>query len=315
MSIAFPTHIAVVGGCNFDIYATPYQPLISADSNPGSVFTTPGGVGRNIAENLARLGVQTKMLTALGRDAFGDAIIQQAQEVGLDLSHALRLPHLSTSVYMCINQNDGDIAVAVSDMKICDQIAPAYLQQYGQILQDASLVVADANLTQDTLLFLSQHYGNKLCIDCVSTPKAERVKACLKDLFCLKANRTEAAVVSGVDIHTDDDVAMAAEVLHRKGVQRVIITLGGSGAYVSAAEEAYTMPLMPGDTLNTSGCGDAFFAGALLALTEKQNVTEVLRHGLAMARICAASQSAVSQTVNRQQLTDTLQQYQGGAWK
>lgn len=309
------SYIAVVGGCNFDIYATPQKALIQADSNPGQVFTAPGGVGRNIAENLARLAVPTKMLTALGEDAFGDAILQQANAVGIDLSNALRLPHASTSVYLCINQNDGDIAVAVSDMDICSRIDPAYLKIGAHVLENASFVVADANLSEETLLYLAQHYGNKLCIDCVSGPKATRVKACLNGLFCLKANRAEAAIVSGIPVHTAQDAANAAKLLHQQGVRRVIITLGEEGAFVSDALEASAMPLMPGETRNTSGCGDAFFAGALLAMAENQPVIQILRHGLAMARICAASQSAVSPLVSRQQLADTLEHYQGDAWQ
>ena len=95
----------------------------------------------------------------------------------------------------------------------------------------------------------------------------------------------------------------------------MIITLGEEGAFVSDALEASAMPLMPGETRNTSGCGDAFFAGALLAMSENQPVIQILRHGLAMARICAASQSAVSPLVSRQQLADTLEHYQGDAWQ
>ena len=99
------------------------------------------------------------------------------------------------------------------------------------------------------------------------------------------------------------------------GIRWVIITLGELGAYVSNGNEAFAMPLMPGETNNTSGCGDAFFAGALTALAENQPICNVLRWGLAMARLCAASPSAVSPKVTRQALEDTLQYYQGGAWQ
>lgn len=312
MNTAHHPYVAVVGGCNFDIYATPDQPLLQADSNPGHIFTAPGGVGRNIAENLSRLNVPTIMLTALGTDAFGDAIIKQASETGLDLSHALRLPHASTSVYMCINQNDGDIAVAVSDMDICTRINPAYLQEHTHMLEGAAFVVADANLTEETLLYLSEKYGHKLCVDCVSVPKATRLKSCLKHLFCVKANRAEGSAISGVSIQTVQDASNAANMLHQYGVQRVIISLGEDGAYVSDTIESHLLPLMPGETLNTSGCGDAFFAGALLATVEQRPILEILKYGLAMARICAASNAAVSPLVTRQHLSETLHKHEGG---
>lgn len=307
--------IVVVGGCNFDIYATSHKPLLAADSNPGMVYTTPGGVGRNIAENLARLDSPTCMLTALGNDAFGDAIVKQAETIHLDLSKALRLPHASTSVYVCINQNDGDIAVAVSDMDICEEINPAYLQSCEDVLQAAEIVVADANLSKETLTYLSAHYGQKLCVDCVSGPKAEKLLPLLQDVYCIKANRAEAEIISGVHVNTDKDAAVAAEKLHAKGIHWVIITLGESGAYVSNPNHSCAMPLMPGETSNTSGCGDAFFAGAIAALVNQKPVHDITRWGLAMARLCAASPFAVSSQVTRQALQDTLQTYQGGAWK
>lgn len=307
--------MVVVGGCNFDIYATSHHPLRASDSNPGFVYTTPGGVGRNIAENLARLGSSVRMLTALGTDAFGDAIVKQADVIRLDLSRGLRLPHASTSVYVCINQNDGDIAVAVSDMDICNEINPAYLQTCSDVLDTAEIVVADANLTKESLTYLAENYSSKLCVDCVSGPKAEKLLPLLENLYCIKANRSEAEIISGIPVKDAADAALAAQKLHSMGIRWVIITLGELGAYVSNGSEAFAMPLMPGETNNTSGCGDAFFAGALTALAENQPIRNVLRWGLAMARLCAASPSAVSPKVTRQALKETLQYYQGGAWQ
>jgi len=305
---------AVVGACNFDIYATSDQTLIEADSNPGRVYTTPGGVGRNIAENLARLNVKTAMLTALGKDTFADAILKNANEVGLDLSQALRLPYGSTSVYVCLNKPDGDIALAVSDMESSQLISPAYLEAHAALLTTSDLVVADANLSQDALCHLWRHYRSKLCVDCVSTPKSTKIAAITDGLYCLKANRSEAGALTGVAVKTTEDARRAAEILHRQGVQFVIITLGEDGAMLSDGQTAPHMPLMPGETLNTSGCGDAFFAGALYALSFREPTANVLRSGLAMARICASSNAAVSPAVSPELLKEIIQTHQGGAW-
>lgn len=307
--------IVVVGGCNFDIYATSAEKLLEADSNPGAVTTSAGGVGRNIAENLARLQHPTIMLSALGDDAFSDAIRKNAAETGLDLSHCLVLPHLSTSVYVCINKPDGDIALAVSDMGICDQITPGYLSACSQVLEEAVCVVADANLTGDALAYLAAHYGEKLFVDCVSATKVMKLSPILPHAYCLKANRSEASALSGVAIRTPEDAEKAAVVLHQAGVKLVIITLSENGAYLSNETSEAIMPLMPGETLNTSGCGDAFFAGLVAAHTSTTDVKELLRNGLAMARLCAASAGAVSSQITPQLLEQTLIRYQGGAWQ
>lgn len=271
-------------------------------------------MGRNIAENLARLGCDTRMLTVMGTDAFGDAIAKNAAEAGLDLSCALRLPRLSTSVYVCINKPDGDIAVAISDMDSSREITPDYLADNSEVLQNAQLVVADANLSQDALLHLWQRYSHKLCVDSVSTPKSRKLLPVLKGLHCIKTNRAEAAAISGLPVNNAADAHFAAKALHQAGVCNVIITLGEDGALLSNGEEALHMPLMPGETINTSGCGDAFFAGALYAMCRNDDLRTILRSGLAMARICAAANSAVSPIVSPFALAKTLQTFQGGAW-
>ncbi|MBR4068242.1 MAG: carbohydrate kinase family protein [Clostridia bacterium] len=309
------TSIIVIGACNLDIYATSSAVLIPADSNPGLVYTTPGGVGRNIAENLARLACNTKMLTALGQDAFADAIIRNAESSGIDLSDALRLPHFSTSVYVCINKPDGDIEVAVSDMDICKQISPDYLERYSDQLSNAALIVTETNLTQETLNYLCSRYQDKLCIDCVSVAKSKKTLSLLDGLYCLKANRGEAAAISGMSVTTEAEARLAAEQLHRAGVQLVIITLGEDGALISDRQQMLSMPLMPGETKNTSGCGDAFFAGAIVALSRQADLKHILRSGLAMSRLCAEACNAVSHEICPELLEKTIQNYQGGLWQ
>lgn len=306
--------IVVVGGCNFDIYATSAWSLLESDSNPGSVTTSPGGVGRNIAENLARLQQPTVMLSALGDDAFAQAIRNNAASCGLDLSRVLVLPHFSTSIYVCINKPDGDIAVAVSDMGICEQISPDYLSGCSEVLEEAHCVVADANLSEEALYHLASHYGFKLFVDSVSATKVTKLSPILPHLYCLKANRSEVSALSGVETHSLEDVRRAAHILHQSGVKLVIVTLGEDGAYLCDGESEAVMPLMHGETLNTSGCGDAFFAGVIAAFSHPVDIKLLLRNGLAMSRICAASDGAVSSQLSPQLLQEILTRYQGGAW-
>lgn len=80
--------VIVIGGVNCDISGTPEEALRLGDSNPGSITLTAGGVGRNIAENLARLGRRVSLLTALGEDANGDFIRASCRVLGIDLSLA-----------------------------------------------------------------------------------------------------------------------------------------------------------------------------------------------------------------------------------
>ena len=94
------TYAAVVGGVNMDIGGQSYAPLIAGDSNPGRVQMSLGGVGRNIAHNMALLGLDVRLLTAFGDGLSAQRIAASCGELGIDISQALQVPGGSTSTYL-----------------------------------------------------------------------------------------------------------------------------------------------------------------------------------------------------------------------
>ena len=121
------SYAVVVGGVNVDIGGRSSASLIAADSNPGTVKISLGGVGRNIAHNLSLLGTDVRMLTAFGDDLHGQRIAASCAELGIDASHARRVTGGTTSTYLYLTDEQGEMALAISDMGICDRITPAYL--------------------------------------------------------------------------------------------------------------------------------------------------------------------------------------------
>ena len=107
-------YAVVVGGVNIDIGGQVFRPLIGRDSNPGRVTMSVGGVGRNIAHNMSLLGMRVKLFTAFGDDIYARKILESCEELGIDTSTALRVPGEATSIYLYINDSDGDSIVAVS---------------------------------------------------------------------------------------------------------------------------------------------------------------------------------------------------------
>ena len=110
--------IFVIGGVNMDIAGTPDAALRTGDSNPGRVTMTPGGVGRNIAENMCRLGRQVSLVTVLGSDPYADAVREHSRNVGIDLSRSFTDPMGRTSTYLCLNEQNGDLHAAVRDVPL-----------------------------------------------------------------------------------------------------------------------------------------------------------------------------------------------------
>ncbi|WP_406241749.1 PfkB family carbohydrate kinase [Tissierella carlieri] len=122
-------YVSVIGGANIDIIGTPYYNLTPNDSNPGRTTLTLGGVARNIAENLSRLGVNIEFITVLGNDSYSREIEHSCQELNISLEHSQIMPNERTSTYICINNELGEMQVAISDMEIYKYITPSYLQK------------------------------------------------------------------------------------------------------------------------------------------------------------------------------------------
>lgn len=288
------TYAVVVGGVNVDIGGRSFEPLVAADSNPGRVSMSFGGVGRNIAHNLSLLGTDVRLLTAYGDDAYGAQVAASCSELGIDLSHALRTAEAPTSTYLYIADNLGEMSLAVSDMSVCEKITPAYLASQLPLLQNAQVVVADTNIPKESLEFLAQNCNVPLFIDPVSTIKAEKIRGILHKIHTLKPNALEASLLSGVEINNVDDAKKAAKKLLELGVHRVFISMGGNGVCAARGEECMVLPPITGNRINTTGCGDAFMAALTWAYLEGMDLQHTALAGLAAGSIAMESAETIN---------------------
>ena len=238
------------------------------DSNPGCVTYSLGGVGRNIAHNMRLMGLDVRMLTAYGDDMNGQRIAAACSELGMDMTHANVIPGGTTPTYLYITGPDGDMALAVNDMAICEKISPAYLEANLQLLNSAQLVVVDCNIPRESLVYLAEHCTVPIFCDPVSTVKAEKLRGVLGKLHTLKPNRMEAELLSGVPITSPETAIAAGEKLLETGLHRVFISMGAEGMVAVTQQGNLMMPNLPGTMVNTTGCGDAFMAGLAWAYLE-----------------------------------------------
>lgn len=122
--------ILVVGGANLDRIAKGLGPVVPGTSNPASLQESYGGVARNLAENLARLGLPVRLLTAVGDDAAGTALLRHAQELGIDTAGTLRAMGCPTGTYTALLEPEGELVVAMADMGVLERLTvPALLQR------------------------------------------------------------------------------------------------------------------------------------------------------------------------------------------
>ena len=296
-------YAVVVGGVNMDIGGVSGAPLVRGDSNPGVVRISLGGVGRNIAHNMALLGIDTRLLTAFGDDGHAQRIAASCGELGIDISRSLQVPGERTSTYLFIADEGGEMALALSDMDIYRHITPAFLASRAQLLQNAQLVIVDANIPADAIAWLAQHVTPPIFADPVSTAKAEKLRPVLGKLHTLKPNRIEAELLSGVTITGEESLNRAADALLDTGLRRVFLSLGGDGVLCADHSGRVRLPCLPGRRVNTTGCGDAFMAALAWAYLEGTNLEDTARAGLAAASIAMESGETINSGLSVQALT------------
>lgn len=301
------SYAVVVGGVNVDIGGRSFAPLVAADSNPGQVRMSLGGVGRNIAHNMSLLGLDVRLLTAYGNDLYGERVAASCSELGIDLSHGLHIKGGTTSTYLYLTDPEGEMALAVSDMSICQRIDPNYLATNLPLLQNAQVVVADANIPQESLEYLAKNCTAPLFVDPVSTTKAEKLRPILGAIHTLKPNRMEAELLSGVTIHDRQSMEQAAQALLDLGVHRVFLSLGAEGVYAAMDDSRLWLPTIPGRMVNTTGCGDAFMAALVWAYLEGSDLEDTARAGLAAGSIAMEFDGTINPELNVQTLKERMQ--------
>ena len=286
--------VAVIGGANLDISAHAEVALIPSDSNRGTIRESMGGVGRNIAHNLALLGTEVMLFTAVGDDLPGETLREGCRSAGISTDGMSVLPGHRTSSYLYIADKDGEMQLAVNDMRICDEITPALLSVHEEAIRSAALLVADTNLPEETLRWLSGDGFPPLYVDPVSVVKGRKLIPLLPRIHALKPNRAEAKMLTGTAVENREAGERAAEELVRMGVQNVYLSMGEDGLVVACPEETCFLPCPPLSIRSTTGCGDAFLAGLVWGI-----LTGFSREKAALAGICAAAVTAEREdTVN-----------------
>ena len=287
--------ISVIGGANVDLSATLHDAFIASDSNPGHVEISYGGVARNIAHNLSLLGARTQLLTVFGGDLFGGLLHDYCKQQGIDVHLSERDSDFRSGIYLCINNHGGEMIAAVADTEaVRTAITPEWLAKRIGEVNVSDFIVADANMSEESIRYLMENVTAPLFIDGVSSTKAHRVinslsKCKLPYLHTLKLNLKEALTVTQTTTYAE-----AAQKLLNLGVAHVYITLSGEGVYCRNAAEEWLFPALPGEIVNTTGAGDAFLAGVVFAHAKGIDFPQTAQYGLMAARATLMSPRAVN---------------------
>ncbi|CDF59203.1 PfkB family carbohydrate kinase [Thermobrachium celere] len=297
-------YVLVIGGANVDIQGFPKSKLKFKDSNPGQLNMSLGGVGRNVAENLARLNVNVKLITAVGEDVYGQKILEHSKNIGIDMSHSLVLSGEYTSTYLSILNEKGDMEVALSCMDICEKINVDYIKAKRKIIEGSRLCVVDTNIPKEAIEVLTEFDDLILFLDTVSTAKAEKVRDIIGNFHTVKPNIYEAEVLTGICVDSVDKGKKACEVLLNKGVRNVFISLGEKGVIYGSKKGIHIIKMPKVEVVNATGAGDAFLAGLVYGYLNEFTIEETVKFAMSAAAITLSSKDTISDRLTVQNVKD-----------
>ena len=166
--------------------------------------------------------------------------------------------------------------------------------------------MADANIPEESLRYLADNLNVPLFVDPVSTVKAAKLRPILSKIHTLKPNCMEAALLSGVNLDDLENLPKAADKLLELGVHRLFISLGAHGVYAAMGDRRLLLPNLPGNMVNTTGCGDAFMAALAWAYLEGCDLEQTALAGLAAGAIAMESAETINPQMSAQALTERM---------
>lgn len=286
--------VTVVGGSNMDVSAKAHSAVTAGDSTPGSIQYSPGGVGRNLAENLARLGARVQLLSVVGDDVFGRQVVASTAATGVGVDAMLTIAGQRTATYLSLHQPDGEVAMAVNDMDILESLTPEVCAASPALSDANALLLVDCNLAQPTLAHLLG-LKRKVVVDGVSVAKCRRLGGLLAGVYLLKLNHLEASALSGLPVDTPEQCLAVVQHFLDGGVERVIVSHGASGlAWGQLGAKPFFRQSRKVQVVSSTGAGDALLAGAVAALLAGKVLKDAVEYGVACAEITLSSTFANS---------------------
>ena len=284
----------VFGISIYDIFGFTSHQYRSHDSNPGRVKVSFGGVCRNIAENMARMGAKTKFISVLGNDEKGKSILKHSKSIHVDMSDSLIVEGASTPTYVAILDEKGEMVSAIVDIDVDHHLTPEFIDSKSAIIEGAEYMFFGADNPQ-ILEYMVKKYDKKtkFVLDPVSAAKATMIKHLLPYFHTIKPNRHEAEVLCGFKIKTIDDVRRAGKYFLSLGIQHVFISLDAEGVYYCTSEEEGVVKPNQVDVVNVTGAGDSFIAGVGYSYLNQLSVLETVKLAQTMAIITISHEETI----------------------
>jgi len=302
-------YIVVIGGANIDIQGSPVGDLIHEDSNPGVVTMSAGGVGRNIAENIARMGADVKLITVLGNDPYGKKLMTDCNDAGIDMSATTVFQDASTSTYLSILNESCDMDVAIAHMDLFEKVTIDFIKGKHSVIQHAKLIVIDTNIPRETIEYIVNSYSDiPIYLDTVSSAKAQKVAEIIGRFHTIKPNKIEAEILTGIKVDDEKSLIEAGKVLIEKGVNNVYISLGSKGIYYTDGVNSEIIPNPKISIVNATGAGDAFIAGLAYGHLKNYSIGDKARYAMGASIVALSHENTINPNISVETIKNTMKE-------
>jgi len=303
-------HVLIIGAASIDTKGRALQAIQPGTSIPGAIRVSAGGVARNVAENLVRLGEPVVLLSAVGDDDSGRRILEQTAQCGLDVSHVVVDPEHRTAAYLTVMDQTGNLVMSIDDMGITQDVVSANLVYRNRALfRDARMVVLDANLSPPalkTVFALARKHDIPVCADPTTASLAPRLRPYLGQLLLVTPGAAEAVALCGVPVTDRESALTAAKKLISMGVEIAIITLGPTGLVYATSQESGHVPAIQVEIVEYTGAGDAVTAAVVFGLLHGVPIDEAVRLGISAAALTLQSRTTVCTNLSLDRLYDRM---------
>jgi len=299
--------ITVIGAANMDLIGYPKYKLIYKDANIGKIEPKLGGVGRNIAENLSKLGFEVEFLSVFAQDDFSKKIINSCYKLGIHSDNSLVLKNKTSSVFMAIMDINNDMAIALNDMDIYNHVPDSFILNNLDLIRQNDCCVLETNMPQRILELVTEKLPD-ICyaLDTVSGKKALKAKTILNKLTILKCNLLEAELLCDLQAANHNDPKKLVASLTKLGVKKVFITLGSDGIVYGDTQGVYQLQIKPLKPINTVGAGDAFMSGLVYSEINNFDIHKMVVFANACAKITVQHKDTVHPALNANLILKTL---------
>jgi pseudouridine kinase len=259
-----PKPVICIGASFIDELFHAKEEMLLATTIDAVVTKTAGGVSRNIAHQLALLGIPVELISVFGDDSDGDWLKRVCSEAGVRLNASITKEGLSGK-YTGILNVDGSLFTAFLTNAALQLITPEHLSKHTDLLSTASYLLADANINVDTaewLLAFSRQTGIPFIIEPVSVPPAKKFRDVnLDGLFLVTPNEDELPVLCNKNaFFTQQQI----EELLNRGVKNIWLHNGKHGSALYSKEQSLTLHAPEIEVVDCTGAGDGSLSGYIL---------------------------------------------------